>query len=135
MVDIITLPLLYFNRTNAAPAARNLSKKIIMQKTKRSYGKGKTKRKNFLFTEQITGMLEDTAGRLGMSENELVATCVFDVISDRSKFIICPNCKNYVFYKQLLPVANGVAEFDCKCGNHIWYDVDADKILKSSVMK
>lgn len=104
-----------------------------MQKLKRSYGKGKKSRKNFRFTEQITGMLEDTADRLGMSENELVATCVFDVLSDRSNFIICPNCNNYVFYKSLLPIVNGVAEFNCKCGNHIWYDADEDKVLKSSL--
>lgn len=101
-------------------------------KRKRAYGKGKQARKNFRFTEQITGMLEDAADRLKMSENELVSTLIFDVLSDRSKFIICPACKNYIFYKSLLPTNDAVVEFDCKCGSHIWYDADADKVLKSS---
>lgn len=103
-----------------------------MTKLKRSYGKSKSTRKNFRFTDQISGMLKDAAYRLDMSENELVSTCIFDVLSDRSKFIICPKCNNYIFYKALMPVSEGVAEFDCKCGNHIWYDVEEDKILKVS---
>lgn len=89
---------------------------------KRSYGKGKRIRKNFRFTEQITRMLEEASDRLCMSENELVLTCVFDVLSDRSKFIVCPNCEGYIFYKALLPLIDGVAGFNCKCGAHIVYD-------------
>lgn len=91
-------------------------------KIKRSYGKGKHVRKNFRFTEQITGMLKEASDRLCMSENELVLTCVFDVLSDRSKFIICPNCEGYIFYKSLLHLTDGVAEFNCKCGAHILHN-------------
>ena len=105
-----------------------------MKKRKRSYGKGKQIRKNFRFTQQIVDMLEDVADGLQMSENELVSTCIFDVLSDRSKFVVCPKCDNYVFYKSLLPVLVGVVELDCcRCGAHIWYDVEEDKVLKSSL--
>lgn len=90
----------------------------------------KVNRKNFRFTDQITGMIEDTAERIGMSENELVSTAVFDVLSDRSKFIICPECKNFVAYKSVISISEGLGEFDCKCGAHIWYDFDTDKVLK-----
>jgi len=76
-------------------------------------------------------MLKDASEELSMTENELVATCIFDVLSDRSKFIICPKCDKYIAYKSLLPVIDQVIEMECKCGCKIWWDADEDKILKS----
>lgn len=104
-----------------------------MPKIKRSYGKGKNKRKNFRFTEQITTMLEDAAIEMQRSENDIVSDAVFGYLEDKSKFINCPNCSAFIYPKELIQVSGGVGEFDCvKCQTHIWYDVEEDKILKAT---
>ena len=88
-------------------------------------------RKNFRFTSQIADMLKDASEGLGITENELVSTCLFDVLSDRKKFIVCPKCGKYIVYKSTLPVIDQVVEIECKCGGKVWWDADEDKILKS----
>lgn len=103
-----------------------------MSKLKRSYGKGKSNRKNFRFTEQIKTMLEDAATEMQRSENDIVSDAIFNYLEDKSKFITCPNCSAFIYPKELIQVS-GVGEFDCvNCQTHIWYDVEEDKILKAT---
>lgn len=90
----------------------------------------KSIRKNFRFTDQIAGILEDSAVNLNTSENELVSIAIFDFLSDNKKFIICPTCKNKTFIKQLIP-AGDLLSLKCNCGTAIWYDPEQDKIVKS----
>ena len=93
--------------------------------------KNKIIRKNFRFTEQVAGMLSVAAKSLKCTESDVVSTCIFDTLSDRSKFIICPKCDKYLAYKSTLPIISQVVEVDCKCGGKLWWDADEDKILKA----
>ena len=93
--------------------------------------KNKIIRKNFRFTQQIADVLSDAAKSLKWTESEVVSTSIFDTLSDRSKFIICPKCDKYIAYKSTLPIMSQLVEIDCKCGGKLWWDPDEDKILKA----
>lgn len=89
----------------------------------------KKNRKQFKFTDQVAGMLADNSESLDESENELAATAIFLYLSDPLNFVCCPKCHAHLFEKQKL-LSGGIAEKKCRCGNHIVFDIDAEKYLK-----
>lgn len=90
----------------------------------------KAVRKNFRFTSQIAGMLEEYADRTGKTENNLVETIIFAYLSDQKNFITCPQAGPDMWFKEELQQADGLQEFICKNGARFWYDWEKDKIVK-----
>lgn len=101
-----------------------------MPKQKRTYASGRENRKSFLFTNQLNDLLKQRSTELGISQNEIAADAIFDYLTRRSNFIICPTCDAYIAQREKISVG-GVGEMECtQCKTRIWYDLDEDKILK-----
>lgn len=90
----------------------------------------KTIRKNFRFTEQISGLLAEYADRTGKTENALVSTIIFAYLTDHKNFITCPEAGADLWIKEELQRVDGLQEFQCGNGARFWYDWENEKVVK-----
>ena len=90
----------------------------------------KDTRKQFRFTSQMSSLLAEWSGRLGMTESKLVSTVLFAYLTDSSNFITCPKAGPDAWIKEEIQNSNPIQEFTCKNGNKFWWDFEKDKVIK-----
>lgn len=90
----------------------------------------KVSRENFMFTPQISEMLQGARFELDISKNELAGIAIFDFLQNAKNFVNCEMCKKKIAIKQTLPGGCPIIEMPCKCGAVNWYDYDNDLIVK-----
>ena len=94
--------------------------------------KTKTSRESFMFTPQLSEILQSGADDLDISKNELTSIAIFEFLQNSNNFIICPACKKKICIKQTLPEGSPIIEMPCKCGSVSWYDADNEIIVKTN---
>ena len=92
--------------------------------------KNKTSRESFMFTPQISEMLQAGAEDLDISKTNLTSLAIFDFLQNYKNFVTCQGCKKKIAIKQLLPESCPIIEMPCKCGAINFYDDNNDKIVK-----